>query len=146
MVLIRETKIEQLTNLLNIYDVNMQAALELGINWGWLKSSESFVSFFDAEVKLKSSTGHNSNENPVSNHQQGGTGLLAVNEIIPYCKKAGNDFRHLGRWSWYTLQGDSTHRTRVITAYNTMLEKPNPRAGAVSTSSITGTTSFMTFR
>jgi len=46
----------------------MQAALELGINWGRLKSSETFASFFDAEVKLKSSTGHNSNANIVSNY------------------------------------------------------------------------------
>ena len=68
--------------------------------------------------------GFNRHEDPEVAYQPGGTGLVAVNEIIEYCKKAGNDFRGLWRWSWYILEGSPSHRTQVISVYNVGKAKP----------------------
>ncbi len=95
----REVKVEQSSRLINRYDVDMQAFQEVGVNWAQLPPSKTLASFFDAEVELRLVTGHNKHENPPSWHQRGGTGLLAVNELIEYCHKSGSDFRGLGRWS-----------------------------------------------
>ena len=120
----REVKVEQSTRLLNRYDVDMQAVLEPGINWAKFKPSETLASFFDAEVELRSVTGHNKHENPPTKHQMGGTGIIAVNEINEYCKKSGTDFRGLGRWSWFVLEGSPEHRTRVLSVYHVRKAKP----------------------
>ena len=120
----REVKVEQSTRLLNRYDVDMQAVLEPGINWAKFKPSETLASFFDAEVELRSVTGHNKHENPPTKHQMGGTGIIAVNEINEYCKKSGTDFRGLGRWSWFVLEGSPEHRTRVLSVYHVGKAKP----------------------
>ena len=42
---------------------------------------------------------------------------ININEILPYAKKSGSDFRNLGRWSWYLLEGSPTHRTHGVSAY-----------------------------
>ena len=89
--LTREAKIEQSSQLINHYDVDMKAALELGINWRIFPRSESLASFYNAEVDLRSVACHNRHKNPPTQHQQGGTALLAVNEISEYCKKSGSD-------------------------------------------------------
>ena len=122
---IREVKIEQMTALINRYDIDMVSYIEHGPNMGFYKPSETFDTFFDAEVDLRSVTGHNSNENPNTNHVQGGTGLLAVNEILEYCKKSGTDFRNLGRWSWFTLFSTPEHVTRVVSLYCLGIRKPD---------------------
>ena len=73
---------------------------------------------------MRSVTGQNQNENAPTKYQPGGTALLAVNEISEYCKKLGTDFRKLGRWSWFTLQGSTVHRTRIESAYHVGKAKP----------------------
>ena len=82
------------------------------------KSSETFDTFFEAEVKLSSVTGFNKTEQVDTAHIQGATGLLAVNEILQYCRNSGTDFRNLGRWSWYLLYSTPEFWTRVISAYS----------------------------
>ena len=42
---------------------------------------------------------------------------IAFNSILPYIRSSGKDTRGLGRWCWYMLQGDSTHRTHIVSAY-----------------------------
>ena len=92
----RKTKVEQSTMLINTYDVDVQAFIEPGMNWGQLKSSETYASFFDAEIELRSVTGHNKNENPPTEHQQGGTGIMGVGEMLEYWRNPGSDWRGLG--------------------------------------------------
>ena len=89
---IRDLKIDQSKRLINKYNVDMQAFLEVGMNWGDFLTSENLVSMFQAEEETRSVTGHNKHENPPSSHQQGGTGLVAVGEIIEYCKKSNSDY------------------------------------------------------
>ena len=43
------------------------------------KPSETFDSFFHAKIELRLVTYHNSFENLLTQHQQGGTGILATN-------------------------------------------------------------------
>jgi len=59
--LMRETKVEQYVFLINIYDIDIQAAL---INWSQFKSCKTFSSLFDSKVELTSLVGHNSHKNP----------------------------------------------------------------------------------
>ena len=113
---IRASKVARSVALINKYEVDIQSYVEHGLNMARLKPSETFASFFEAEVELRSVTGHNKNENPESTHQQGGTGLLANNEICQYMLGSGTDHRNLGRWSWMTL-GSPKHRTRVLSIY-----------------------------
>ena len=113
----RKTKVEQSTMLINTYDVDVQAFIEPGMNWGQLKSSETYASFFDAEIELRSVTGHNKNENPPTEHQQGGTGIMGVGEMLEYWRNPGSDWRGLGRWTSVCLEGSPVHRTRVVSAY-----------------------------
>ena len=101
----REVKVEQSTRLINKYEVNIQGCMELGINWGRFKASEIFASFFDVEVELRSVTACNTNENPPTRHQPGGTGLLVINKLIKYCKNPYTVFRKLGQWSSYVPEG-----------------------------------------
>jgi hypothetical protein len=68
--------------------------------------------------------GFNRHENPEVAHQPEGTGIIEVNEISQYCKKPGNDFRGLGRWSWYSLKGPPSHRIQIISVYNVGKSRP----------------------
>ncbi len=91
---------------------------EHGLNMAYFKSSETFDTFFEAEVKLESVTGFNKTEPVNTAHIQGGTGLLAVNEILQYCKTSGTDFRNLGQWIWYLLYSTPEFRTHVVSIYS----------------------------
>ena len=109
-------KIEQMTRLINKFDLDMVSCLEVGTNWAQTPSSETLTSYFESEVFMRSVTGYNQNENASTKYQPGEAALLEVNEISEYCKKSGTDFRKLGRWSWFTLQGSPVHRTRIVSA------------------------------
>jgi len=113
----RRTKIEQSTILINNYDVDVQAFSEPGMNWGQLKSSETYASFFDAEIELRSVAGHNKHENPPTDHQQGGTGIMGVGEMLEYWRTPSTDWRGLGRWTSVCLEGSPIHRSRIVSAY-----------------------------
>ena len=86
--LLCQVKVDQLTCLINKYDVGMQVCLDVVVNWVQFTLSEMLASLFAAEVKLRSVTSYNLHENPQSKHQQGGMGLIAVNEIAEYCTKS----------------------------------------------------------
>ena len=77
---VRASKVARSTSLINHYDVDVQSYIEHGLNMGRFKASETFDSFFDAEILLRSVTGHNQTENPETAHQQGGTGLMCTSD------------------------------------------------------------------
>ena len=91
-------KTEQMTRVMNRYDVECMNAGEVGINHGNRPRSQTFDSLFEAEVELRSVAAHNSHENTGSDHQTGGTAILVTNTLLPYLKETGSDFRGLGRW------------------------------------------------
>ena len=49
--------------------------------------------------------------------------MLLLNDIIPYSKKGGKDFRDLGRWVSVILAGSQHHQTRVIQCYGVRPER-----------------------
>ena len=53
--------------------------------------------------------------------QRGRTATILQGLFSKYVKKTGKnretDHTNLGRWSWYTLEGESGHRAKIITAY-----------------------------
>jgi len=103
-------KVEQYTRLINIYDVDVMTFAEHGLNMGQFPPSHTFDSFFQTEIELRSTTGHNSFKNPESWHQQGGTGIMAVGEMLEYYKPSNIDFRKLGRWTSALITGSPQHR------------------------------------
>ena len=84
--------------------------LEHSLNMSHFPASETFDSFFDAEIELCSVTGHNKHKDSKEE---------VVEELIEYTANPGKGFQKLGRWSSYILQGqgNSKHRTRVISAH-----------------------------
>ncbi len=117
---VRRVKVQQLTQLINKYDVDMVGIGEPGINFANLPRSETLANFFDTEVELRSVSAFNVTENPPTDHQQGGASILVTNTLLPYAKKSGTDFRGLGRYCWYLLQGSKKHRTRHVHVYNVL--------------------------
>ena len=53
----------------------------------------------------------------IGDTQRGGTATIINNVLTTYVKDTGTDHTHLGRWSWFCLEGEPGHSTRVITAY-----------------------------
>ena len=62
--MVREVKVKQCTRLLIRYDVNLMTHAEHSLNMAQLPPSQTFDSFFDTEIDLRSTMGHNSFENP----------------------------------------------------------------------------------
>ena len=52
----------------------------------------------------------------VGNSQRGGTASIAHDALAKYIKDSGADHTNLGRWSWFRLEGEPGHFTRVVTA------------------------------
>ena len=101
--LVRTAKVEQITRLADHYDVDMISMQEVSVNWGHYPTSQNLTSFFQTAVDLRSVTAHTHNEKPETPHQQGGTGIISFNTILPYIRSSGKDPRGLGRWCWYML-------------------------------------------
>ena len=116
--------IEHMTRLINKFDLDMVSCIKVGTSWDQTPSSETLARYFESEVEMCLVTVHNQNENASKKYQPGGTALLAVNEISEYCKKSETDFRKLGRWSWFTIQGSQVHRTRIVSDYHVRKAKP----------------------
>ena len=114
----RETKIGEITNIINRYDVNLFVGMELGVNWITLKISRGFAAWFLAERELRATTSHNIHGYSVRTAQQGGIGMLVLHEILEYAKGSANNFRGLGRWSSFQLYSNKEHRTRFIASYS----------------------------
>ena len=74
--------VTQCTALINKYDVDVMSYLEHGLNVPFFKSSKTFDSVFDSEVELQSVAANNRHKDTETPHQQGGTGIMATNEMI----------------------------------------------------------------
>ena len=66
--IVRDVKVEQITCLINRYDVDLLTFTEHGLNMGQFPPSQTFDSFFQTEIELRSTTGHNSFKNLYSRH------------------------------------------------------------------------------
>jgi hypothetical protein len=97
----REIKIAATKQLVQTYDINFCAFMELNFNWSKMNSSANLALWFQEEEReLCSVTAHNTKEfNKVfGKHQPGGTGMVCRHELAQYARKPSVDPRGLGQW------------------------------------------------
>ena len=116
---IREHKIAITERLMNKYEVNLAAFMELNYNWATVASSANLSSWFcHEEREVRSAMAHNLHET-TSRHQPGGTGMVCRHEFLQYAQKPSHDFRGLGRWCSWPFFCNPIHSTRIVVAYRT---------------------------
>ena len=120
----KNRKTSMITDLVNTYNIDMVGIVECGINWGYYKASQSLAALFKLDREVRSVQASNVTEATNRCSQHGGSGMMVVGETIQHAKRSGKDPRDLGRWTWYLLEGEPNHRTRVITGYQPVKAKP----------------------
>ena len=115
--LCQEVETNQFTQLINHHEVDVMSFTKHGINMSRFKPSETFDSFFDTESEIHSFTGYNSFKNPMSQHQRGGMGVLATDEVILYHRSGGIGFHNLEQCSSIILNESESHGTRMVSTY-----------------------------
>ena len=96
----RDEKSNQILQLADRYRVQGVALAEHCTNFTKLPSSQGLNTWFNKKRHIKATSAHNKHE-PDAIYQPGGTGLVAMFELIKCIKTSCVDFRGLGRWiSW----------------------------------------------
>lgn len=122
---VRVRKTAEIKDLVEQYDVQGVALVELGFNWSSVPASANLSSWFKEWRDCISATSHNRHESiPGVRHQQGGCGLLAFGSLRQYVRKRCPDFRHLGRWCSWLVYDNPAHKTRFVAGYNVGRPKP----------------------
>ena len=95
---VRNRKAAQLQWLVRKYDIQLVGLGEVGVNWSTCRHKKRLLTLLpELERSAKSCTAHNARVGERHGiRQQGGVGMLLLNDIIPYSKKGGKDFRDLG--------------------------------------------------
>ncbi len=76
---VREIKMSTMEKLIQKYNVNLVACMELNFNWSKVNSSANYASWLHQEEReTRSITAHNTQEQDAfsSRHQPGGTGMI----------------------------------------------------------------------
>ena len=95
----REIKMAATEKLIQTYDINFCAFMELNFNWSKVNSSANLASWIkDKERELHSVTAHNITESDKTfgKHQPGGTGMICQHKFIHYARNSSVDPRGLG--------------------------------------------------
>jgi hypothetical protein len=114
-----KTKSAKLCKLIRKYDPHCIGLGEVGRNWSLFKDRERLESLLsDLGRKCRSCRAYNELERGLAGkYQSGGTGMIVLDELIPYSLQGGNDPRKLGRWCSYILSGRDGAKCRIVTAY-----------------------------
>jgi len=117
---VREIKMSIMEKLIQKYDINLVACIELNFNWSKVNLSANLASWLHQEEReTRSITAHNTQEQDAvsSKHQPGGTGMTCRSEFIQYARKASADPRGLGRWCSWQFFCNLKHVSRIVVAY-----------------------------
>eukprot|EP00956_Cyclotella_meneghiniana_P038679 scaffold157988_cov45-Cyclotella_meneghiniana.AAC.2 len=98
---------------------------EVGVNWKKANRKRLLSLLPELTGEARAMTANNTTEKVVVHQQGGGVATLALGEIINYYKNGSKDFRHLGRWTSFTLQSIQGHRTRIVQAYGVRANRSN---------------------
>ena len=110
-------KAERLRWSLKNYQVDAMGLQEVCVNWRNFRCNLAHTLRSGADP-MRSVASHNTiEEKRVGNTQRGGTGTVVTGALAKYVKDYGVDYTGLGRWSWFKLEGEPGHCTRVVTAY-----------------------------
>ena len=112
-------KAKQLRWAMHKYKVDLMELQEVGVNWENFTTSNLLTSLLrQGSDPIRSVKSFNSLETKnIGDTQQGGTATIINDTLTMYVKDTGTDHTHLGQWSWYCLEGEPGHSTRVVTAY-----------------------------
>ena len=114
----RDKKVNDITRIIDDWDIQGGCLQEIGINWSSLSYERNMTSWFRLDRReAKTNTAHNTNEN-FEDAQQGGVAQFVCKELSQYAKETEQDFRGLGRWCSWVIYAHPSHKTRVVTAYN----------------------------
>ncbi len=97
---VREIKMLHTEQLIQKYNVNLVAFMELNFNWSKVNSSANLASWlYQEERETRSVTAHNTQEQGdiQSKHQSGGMGMVCQSEYLQIPRKPSVDPRGLGR-------------------------------------------------
>ncbi len=123
---VREIKKSTTEKLIQKYDVNLVACMELNFNWSKVNSSANLASWLHQEEReTRSITAHNTQEQDAvsSRHQPGGMGMICRGKFIQYARKASVNPRGLGRWCSWQFFCNLNHVSRIVVAYRTCRSK-----------------------
>ena len=104
-----------LNNLFSRLEIDIFGATETRQQYDLLPHSQRLSKQMGLREGTKCQTSHNIHER-FSKNQQGGTCMVANEEVSQYVTSQGSDEEGLGRWSWMRLAGSGA-ATRIITAY-----------------------------
>ena len=96
-------------------EIDVFGASETRLQWDLLSHSQSLSKQMGLREGAKCQTSHNIHER-FGKNQQGGTCMIANEEVAQYATTQGADEEDFGRWSWMRLAGAEA-ATRIITAY-----------------------------
>jgi hypothetical protein len=116
----REIKIAATEQLVQTYDINLWAYMELNFNWSKVNSSANLALWFqEEEHELCLVTAHNTTEfdEAFGKHQPGGTGMVCRHEFAQYARKPSVNPRGLGRWCSWPFYCNPIHVTQIVVAY-----------------------------
>ena len=114
---VRELKIAATERLINKYDINLSAFMELIYNWATMDSSANLASWFCHNDRENRSAAANNIHETTTRHQPGGTGMVCRHEFLQYARK------QLGRWCSWPIYCNPAHSTRIVVVYRTSSEE-----------------------
>ena len=112
-------KAERLRWALQRYKVDSLGLQEVVVNWDNFTTSNLLASMLrQGSDPIRSVISFNTLETKnIGDTQRGGTATIVNDVLTLYVKDTGTDHTHLGRRSWFRLEGEPGHSTRVVTAY-----------------------------
>lgn len=117
-ILSKNEKLEKAREVIRDLEVDVMGYTEHRINFKHADHKNGFRQMFRSETAVEAIAAHNVHES-IGRVQEGGTALLAFDEITGFLDKrnSGKDELGLGRWT-HMVFGSDSHRTRVVCGYN----------------------------
>eukprot|EP00957_Ditylum_brightwellii_P075672 5750790-Ditylum_brightwellii.AAC.1 len=96
--------------------VDILCGVEAKTNWSMASSQQKLPTLFRLEHALKVVTAHNVHV-PFNFHQEGGTYILAVGQMVAWSGSTSSDPTGLGQLTSILFWGRTGISTRIVTAY-----------------------------
>jgi len=119
---VRNDKIVLARRFLHRIKADGYLGTECRAQWDILRHSNKLEQLFKSEVQIKAVSAHNIHEDD-TRAQEGGTAIIAFDQLASLVKTSGVDPSGLGRWSWVKILGKHSQVTRIICAYQPCTSK-----------------------
>ena len=112
----RNDKLILARKFLHRIQVDCYLGTEYRAQWDLLRHASKLEQIFKSEVQIKTIAAHNIHDND-SRLQEGGTEIIAFDQLVTLQDLAGLDPTGLGKWSWIKIIGKQKRTTRITCAY-----------------------------